>query len=292
MKSKLLVSAVFGVICGAILGVFLRQTFMQTDGKSNAVSGSAVSASAVSASAVSGSAISGSAVSGNAVSGSAVVPRERVVKYNSKKVKSALSKKSFIKVRQLLQTKIFNSDNVEVSNVESENFSIKYDTKHRISKLNMKLDFGTGLGNGEVQVINDFKNNNHYTKEDGKGWVRNKENTVVLNLNHDKIESAYDVYTQLLKDFIPKKGKTGVLSDGLEVYKTSGKVTKEDVNGCQYDKLLSKEITTTFKKKLPLSVQKTVKFIFGGKTYQVTTTIDVEELSNRKLKITEIKNKK
>lgn len=288
------------IVVGIAVGVFARKYVIGNglptdDGVKHdtPVSGGTTTAKAET---VSGGVVNVTTSTPVAITTSTPVPtateKPKVVKYSPTKVEKALKKKSYISVRQILQTKYFNGDKSEGESTQSENFSIEYDTRSKISKLSMTLDFGTGLGNGNVKVINDFKNNKHYVKENDGKWERNKKNTVVLNLNHKSIKSAYDVYSQLLKDYIPKKGKRGTVEDGLEVYKTTSKAKKSDVSGCQYDKLLNKDIIVTLKKNLPLSVSKVVNFEFGGRGYQITTTIDIKELSNKRLKISGINKKK
>lgn len=294
---SLVLAGLFCCIALGVLGVMVSESRkpIGVELESEVVSGSAIAK-------IEGHIATGGAVSGGAVSGGAVVSSEapiqtekpvKKIKWSkgyADKVKKAMQKQSYISLGQYLSLE----GNKDVANkVELlENFSIKYDTKNHISLSKFEVQYGTGLGGGIIELLNNFKDDVHYTRNNGKSWNKNKEDTSVLNINHKKIKSSYDIYTELCKDYLPDKDFVGIIENGETTFSKVSDAKKSDLTGIEYDSLGKDIIQCTYNSKwLPVSIIHSVEYTKDNVTMISQTVIKFKEISKTKISVKKVLEK-
>lgn len=288
-----------GVFCGValiMLGIMVAESDKPVgsgtelgNSAGGVVSGGAASGSAL-ADIVSGSAVSGGAISETPTQTEKSVKKLKWSKGYSDKIKKAMQKQSYISLGQYLSLE----GNKDVANkVELlENFSIKYDTKNHVSLSKFEVQYGTGLGGGIIELLNNFKDDVHYTRNNGKSWSKNKEDTSVLNINHKKIKSSYDVYTELCKDYLPDKNFTGISENGEITFSKVSNAKKSDLTGIEYDSLGKDIIQCTYNSKwLPVSIIHSVEYTKDNVIMVSQTIIKFKEISKTKISVKKVLEK-
>lgn len=246
-------------------------------------------------------AVSGVAVSPEAiipklegvVSGSAVknvVTKLKKVKYTDKykkQVDKVLDSCTYIKLKQVLSTRKFNDDKTEGATENNEDFMIEYDLKNKILNADFTVSYSASLGSGNFKVRNDYKNKVFYIKRNDKKWEKSeKEGTSLTGIDVKKVKTTKEVFHVLVDDYLPKEGVVGVKDGSNDIFTTIRKATKSDVTGGTYDKLLvTKYIyTVDSKKKLPVSIVKSVSFILNEEEYTIRTVVSIDEISKKSIK--------
>lgn len=214
-----------------------------------------------------------------------------VITYNKKRLKRTLKKYKHIKITEKQVLSTIDIRTRDYAKIVERNITIDYDTKNKVSKLYSSSD-SDHLGKSSADLISDFKNNKHYTRKNGKKWVRNKSKTYVLNIDNKKVSSAYDIYKSIVGVDILKKGYKGIISKDTECYTLIKKATKEDVGVDNVDEFLNKIIVVIVKKNIPSSVEQIISYKKHGTIYTEATKVKVSGVNNKKLSTKEVKNKK
>lgn len=205
--------------------------------------------------------------------------KEPVVKKVTYKggIKSVVTQFSCIGVTQSVEVQQFNEDMSEGRATSVENMSIRWDNTNRICRAYMQVSLGTNVGSSSLEIVNDFTNNRHFTRDNDGGWVEDLEDTLILNIDFDSIESVYDILKWVGSEYIPSKGDKGIKSGGKRTYTLESEATDEDLVGVSYDKVIGKTISfNTDKNNLPISIEKSVRYTADGDTYEIKTIISFE----------------
>lgn len=135
--------------------------------------------------------------------------------------------------------------------------------------------------NNNIEYWNNYKDMIFYEVKDKKP-DKVKKSLTSLNISESKIDSTFDLWKALCKDFALKNNSEGEIIDDYVYFTTSSDVDETEVKGLKYDKLLRKEVTHIFrvyngKLDNPKSLTVTIYYELDGKEYTVSTSLNFKK---------------
>lgn len=188
--------------------------------------------------------------------------------------------------------------NGDVSGVKYSDviYTMKFDIKNKVIQTIVQ-DNSTDEKKTSYYLSN-IKDENYYSKDsEEQEWKKEEKETLSLDCNIKKYKTCYDLYKYLLNGNELEVGTSGTISENYYYFEVVKPAEKDAIKGVEYDSLGNHTATYIFKSDdgkmfIPVSVIITVDFTVGGEKYDCTSTVQFTNISDDKLPLPELDDKK